>query len=74
MGKGETMYSIKDLIERHNKCLPISDADVIALRDFYIDLCLSADCLGPEFGLFRIELLKRKEEFEKIVSNGRLFK
>ena len=50
------MYSIKELIERHSKCLPISDDDVKELRDFYVDLCLSADCLGPEFGLFKVEL------------------
>ena len=67
------MYSVKELIERHNKCLPLNKSDIILLKEFYEDICLSADCLGPEFSLFNIELNNRKEQFQRIIADEQFF-
>ena len=68
------MFNIKELIERYNKCLPLTESEIKILRDFYIDLSFKADSLGPEFGLFKKELHIRREHFEGLFLYGELLK
>ncbi len=59
------MDTIKELIEKFNKCEVISTKDIKRMAEFYETICPLADELGSEFGLMKIELHRRKEEIQR---------
>lgn len=59
------MNTVKELIEKFNKCEPMNEEDIKRIAYFYETICPLVDKLGTEFGLMKIELHRRKEEMQR---------